>query len=146
MYAKAVDHAVAKQQRSVDTECPASRGHETFDLGGCGNECSEAERDTGCDCDLAKQVEPARHPGHKRRMLLWCEDGRPEVRASGRGDRGHNLSHAEADEHGEETHDDPANRHDARAAGGKAIFEKSRNAGDDRLEIKKFLENGFQEG
>lgn len=144
MHAEAVDHAVAEQESGVDTERPAGCRDEAFNLSGRSDQCSQAERDAGCDRHLAQQIEPARHPRRKRSMFFRSKNGRPKVWTSGRRDCRHDLSHAQANEHGEKGDDDPANGHNAGAAREQAILEERRYAGDDGLD-SKFLEKVHEE-
>ena len=132
--AEAVDHPMAEQQSGVDSKRSTGCGNEAFDFGEGGDEGCGTEGDARCDGYLAQEVEPAGYPGCKRRVFLGCEDGGPEVGASGGGDGGDNLCHAETNEHGEEGHDDPSHGHDARAAGEQAIFEQGGYSSDDGLE------------
>ena len=132
---EAVGQCMRYQESGVDSNRFA-RGWRIAGANGrrCGDELCTAERDARRHRHLTEQIEPARDPRVESGLVVWGQDGGPEVGASTGRDGGHYLRHTEGDEEGEEADDDPAHGHDAWSACGESILEQSRNPGNDALD------------
>jgi len=121
------------QQRRVDANHDARRRHigRVLDRRERGYQTRTPERYARRHGHLAEEVEPAGHPREEGREMRGRQHRGPEIGASRRWVRGGDLCHAQADEHGEEGDDEPADCHHGRAAGVQPIGEEGRYAGYD---------------
>ena len=116
---EAVDEGVGDEKSGIDSDGFAGGGGiRGADGGGGGDETGAAECDASGDGDLTEEIEPAGDPGVKGRLVLWSQDGSPEVGTTTGRDGGHNLGHTEGDEEGEKADDDPTDGHDAWSSSG----------------------------
>jgi hypothetical protein len=77
------------------------------------------------------KVEPASDPREEcRQPVVWGEHCRPKVWASASRMCRRDLRHSQADEGGEEAHNEPSYGHDRRSSSGEAIGEEGCDAGD----------------
>lgn len=112
--AEAVDDRMRYEKSGVDANRFACGWRVTGAYScSCGDESCAAERDARRYRDLTEQVEPTGDPRVKSRLVIWGQDGSPEVGTSAGRDGRDDFSHAEGNEEGEEADDDPTDRHDA---------------------------------
>ncbi len=111
--AEAVGECMGYEKSGVDSNRLACGwGVAGTDSCSCGDESRTAECDARCHRHLTEQIEPACNPRVESRLVIWGQNGSPEVGTTASGNGRHYLGHTEGDEEGEEADDDPADRHD----------------------------------